>query len=108
MSNAGYRPYHARSCPARDASVDAQGNCDCGGLDKADMNPPGAGIPDPVLARFRADKAAARHLDAAAGIVSGLDLAGIGLDGHGMANKLWRISAYLRRRAGQDGEQENG
>ena len=45
------------------------------------------------------DKIAARHLDEAASIVSGLILDEIGLDGHGEANRLWRIAAYLRERA---------
>lgn len=44
------------------------------------------------------DKLAARQLDTAANIASGLNLEEIGEDGCGVANRLWRIAAYLRRR----------
>jgi hypothetical protein len=40
----------------------------------------------------------ARHLDTAAGMVSGLDLAGCGEDGHALANRLWRVAGHLRAR----------
>lgn len=46
----------------------------------------------------RADKIMARQLDSAGNMVSGLDLSGIGEEGHGVANLLWKIAGYLRRR----------
>lgn len=45
-----------------------------------------------------ADKIAARQLDSAGNLVSGLNLDEIGEDGHQVANLLWKIAAYLRRR----------
>lgn len=49
------------------------------------------------------DRIAARELDSAGSIVSGLILDEIGEDGHAVANLLWKISAYLHRR--NDGEE---
>lgn len=46
----------------------------------------------------RMSRVAARDLDHAAGIVSGLALEPIGLDGHSVANTLWKITAHLRSR----------
>ena len=45
------------------------------------------------------DRINARYFDEAGNRVSGLILDEIGLDGHGVANMLWRISAYLAKRA---------
>lgn len=44
------------------------------------------------------DKYLAKIFDSAGDTVSGLSLEGCGEDGHAVANKLWKISAYLRRR----------
>lgn len=44
------------------------------------------------------DRLSARIVDQAGNVVSGLDLGDIGEDGHAVANKLWKISAYLKRR----------
>lgn len=49
------------------------------------------------------DRINARYFDEAGNRASGLCLEEIGLDGHGVANTLWRISAYLKRRADGDG-----
>lgn len=49
------------------------------------------------------DRINARYFDEAGNRVSGLCLEEIGLDGHGVANTLWRISAYLKKRAGDNG-----
>lgn len=46
----------------------------------------------------RIDKNVAEKMDSAANTVSGLSLEEIGLDGHVLANQLWRIAAYLRNR----------
>jgi hypothetical protein len=48
--------------------------------------------------RGKADKLLATALEHAANVVSGLELSDIDEDGHLVANKLWKISAYLRRR----------
>ena len=48
------------------------------------------------------DRINSRYFDEAGNRASGLALEEIGLDGHAVANTLWKISAYLRRRA--DGE----
>lgn len=45
------------------------------------------------------DRINARYFDEAGDRVSGLVLEEIGLDGHAVANTLWKISAYLERRA---------
>lgn len=45
------------------------------------------------------DRMNARYFDEAGNRVSGLDLWEIGLDAHGVANTLWRISSYLQSRA---------
>jgi len=45
----------------------------------------------------------ARFFDDAGNRASGLCLEEIGLDGHAVANTLWRISALLKRRAGDNG-----
>ena len=45
------------------------------------------------------DRINARYFDEAGNRVSGLLLDEIGLDGHGVANMLWKISAYLEKRA---------
>lgn len=44
------------------------------------------------------DRLAARELESAGNIASGLNLDEIGEDGHGVANRLWRIAGYLRNR----------
>lgn len=55
-----------------------------------------------ALARAReSDRIIAGLLDQAANTVSGLDLGEIG-DGHALANRLWRITAYLRNRRRDD------
>ena len=51
-------------------------------------------------ARVRADRILAGHLDGAGNMVSGLALEDIGEDGHALANRLWRVAGYLRRRGG--------
>jgi hypothetical protein len=48
------------------------------------------------------DRIAARELEHAGSIASGLDLSEIGMDGHGVANRLWRIAAFLRQRAARE------
>jgi hypothetical protein len=48
------------------------------------------------------DRINASYFDEAGNRVSGLLLEEIGLSGHGVANTLWRISAYLRERAERD------
>jgi hypothetical protein len=45
------------------------------------------------------DRINASFFDDAGNRASGLCLEEIGLDGHVVANMLWRISSYLRRRA---------
>lgn len=45
-----------------------------------------------------ADRVMAKILENAANTVSGLELSEIGEDGHAVANKLWRIAAYLHTR----------
>jgi hypothetical protein len=55
---------------------------------------------DPIGQGF--DRINARYFDEAGGRVSGLNLEEIGLDGHVVANTLWKISAYLKRRAGDN------
>lgn len=45
------------------------------------------------------DRINARYFDEAGDRVSGLALEEIGLDGHAVANTLWKISAYLKGRA---------
>jgi len=44
------------------------------------------------------DGLAARRFDNVGNIASGLTLDEIGEDGHAVANKLWKIAAYLKRR----------
>lgn len=44
------------------------------------------------------DRISARILDGAGNTVSGLDLSEIGEDGHAVANLLWKIAAYLKKR----------
>lgn len=44
------------------------------------------------------DRLAARIIEDAGNTVSGLDLSEIDEDGHGAANLLWKIAAYLRQR----------
>lgn len=44
------------------------------------------------------DKVAARQLESAGSTASGLELSEIGEDGHAVANLLWKVAAYLRRR----------
>jgi len=44
------------------------------------------------------DRIAARIIEDAGNTVSGLDLSEIGEDGHAVANLLWKIAAYLKRR----------
>jgi hypothetical protein len=46
----------------------------------------------------------AAFFDDAGNRASGLCLEEIGLDGHGVANTLWRISALLKERAGDSGK----
>lgn len=50
-------------------------------------------------AKAAADEVIAQTLESAGNLVSGLDLTPIGEDGHALANKLWKISGYLRGRA---------
>jgi hypothetical protein len=45
-----------------------------------------------------ANQVIANQLDSAANVVSGLVLADIGMDGHAVANTLWRIASHLRNR----------
>jgi nucleoside-triphosphatase THEP1 len=45
-----------------------------------------------------ADQIIARQLDEAGNTVSGLCLEEIGEDGHAVANKLWKIAGYIRKR----------
>jgi hypothetical protein len=45
------------------------------------------------------DRINSRFFDDAGNRASGLCLKEIGLDGHAVANTLWRISSYLKRRA---------
>jgi len=44
------------------------------------------------------DRIVARHINDAGNFVSGLDLSEINEDGHAVANLLWKIAAYLKRR----------
>jgi len=53
---------------------------------------------DPVILNG-IDRICARHIETAANIISGLELSEIGEDGHLVANKLWKIESYLRKRA---------
>jgi hypothetical protein len=46
----------------------------------------------------KADKIMADALGHCGNIVSGLNLDAIGEDGHEVANLLWKISGYLKRR----------
>lgn len=46
----------------------------------------------------RVDRIMAKHINNAGNIVSGLNLSEIGEDGHEVANLLWKISSYLKRR----------
>lgn len=48
------------------------------------------------------DRINARFFDEAGNRASGLCLEAIGESGHGVANLLWKISAYLERRANGD------
>lgn len=45
-----------------------------------------------------ANQTIAALLDRAANAVGGLSLEDIGEDGHAIANRLWRVAAYLRNR----------
>jgi len=54
------------------------------------------------------DAQAARHLNSAANVVSGLVLDGCGEDGHALANRLWRVVGFLRQRAAQQEAQDGG
>lgn len=45
------------------------------------------------------DRINARFFDDAGNRASGLCLEEIGMSGHQLANRLWRVSAYLRMRA---------
>jgi hypothetical protein len=44
------------------------------------------------------DKISASHIESTANLISGLDLTGMGKDGHAVANLLWAIAAFLRER----------
>ena len=44
------------------------------------------------------DRINAQHIEECGDRISGLDLSEIGEDGHGVANLLWRIAGYLKRR----------
>lgn len=46
-----------------------------------------------------ADRTAAQAIENTANLVSGLDLAEAGEDGHAVANLLWKIASYLRARS---------
>ena len=54
------------------------------------------------MAAASLDHVLAGHIEQAGNMVSGLDLSAIGKDGHAVANLLWEIASYLRRRDGQD------
>jgi hypothetical protein len=60
-------------------------------------------MPDDVSKR--ADKIIAEFFDRAGNAVSGLDLSEIGLEGHQVANTLWKIAGYLRRRGTNQADQ---
>jgi hypothetical protein len=49
-----------------------------------------------------ADKIIARQLESAGNTVSGLALEEIGEDGHAVANLLWKIAGYLKRRGQEE------
>lgn len=44
------------------------------------------------------DRINADQIESTANTISGLLLEEIGEDGHAVANKLWKIAAYLRKR----------
>jgi hypothetical protein len=44
------------------------------------------------------DQINAQFFEDAGNRASGLELSEIGLDGHGVANLMWRIASYLRSR----------
>jgi hypothetical protein len=44
------------------------------------------------------DRINAAQIESAANTISGLDLSGMGKDGHGVANLLWALAAYLKTR----------
>ena len=44
------------------------------------------------------DRLNAAFFDAAGDRASGLNLEEIGMSGHGLANTLWKVAAYLRNR----------
>jgi hypothetical protein len=48
------------------------------------------------------DKILAKVFEQCGNCASGLDLSAIDEDGHAIANKLWKIAAYLKRRAQAD------
>jgi hypothetical protein len=48
-----------------------------------------------------ADKVIAAQVENTANLVSALDLAECGEDGHQVANLLWKIASYLRARSRQ-------
>lgn len=52
------------------------------------------------------NRIAARELEAAGNMVSGLSLEEIDEDGHRIAGKLWKIAAYIRSRDEEATRQE--
>ena len=50
-----------------------------------------------------ADRIMARQIESTGNMISGLILDDINEDGHGVANVLWKIASYLRKRS--DGDQ---
>lgn len=46
----------------------------------------------------KSDRILAEQFDSAGDAASGLVLDEIGLDGHDVANLLWKVAAYLKRR----------
>ena len=65
------------------------------------------------MSNAKADKILAEVFDRTGNLVSGLVLDDIGEDGHAVANLMWKISSYLKRRAqtredfGDDGMDED-
>jgi hypothetical protein len=51
------------------------------------------------MTNAKADKILAEVFDRTGNMVSGLNLDPIGEDGHQVANLLWKIGGYLKRRA---------
>jgi len=54
--------------------------------------------------RRNIDKITADYLASAGNRLSGLDLEEIGMDGHDLANRVWRVVEYLRTRNVKPGD----